>query len=82
LTENNTLTSEQFGFREKSTTDMAAYVLLNNIQLSLEKKKTCGWNILWSPKGIWLCKSWHVPRKNETLWNHRCSLKINEIIPK
>jgi len=38
LTDNNILTSEQFGFREKSTTDVAAYVLLNNIQLYLKKK--------------------------------------------
>ena len=42
MTDNNILTSEQFGFREKSTTDMPAYVLLNNIQLSLGKKKLVG----------------------------------------
>ena len=42
LIENSILTNEQFGFREKSTTDMATFVLLNNIQLSLEKKKLVG----------------------------------------
>ena len=30
LFENNILTNEQFSFREKSTTDMATYELLNN----------------------------------------------------
>jgi len=33
------LANEQFGFREKSTTDMATHALLNNIQLSLDKKR-------------------------------------------
>ena len=42
--------------KEKSTTDMATHALLNNIQLSLDKKKACRWDILWPPKGIWLCK--------------------------
>ena len=42
LIENNILTSEQFGFREKSTTDMAIYALLNNIQLSLDKRRLVG----------------------------------------
>jgi len=42
LIENNILTKEQFGFREKSMTDMATYALLNNIQLSLEKKLVGG----------------------------------------
>jgi len=42
LIENNILTNEQFGFREKSTTDMATYASLNNIQLSLEKKLVGG----------------------------------------
>jgi hypothetical protein len=36
LSENDILTSEQFGFREKSTTDIATYALLNNILLSLD----------------------------------------------
>jgi hypothetical protein len=36
LIENNILTSERFGFREKSTTDMATYAFLNSIQLSLD----------------------------------------------
>jgi len=35
---NNILANEQFGFREKSTTDMATHALLNDIQLSLDKK--------------------------------------------
>jgi hypothetical protein len=38
LTENNLLATEQFGFRKNFTTDMATYTLLNNIQLSLDKK--------------------------------------------
>jgi len=42
LIENNILTREQFGFREKSTTDMAIHALLNNIQLSLDKKRLVG----------------------------------------
>ena len=36
------MANEQFGFREKSTTDMATYELLNNIQLSLDKKRLVG----------------------------------------
>ena len=35
---NNILANEQFGFREKSTTDMVTHALLNDIQLSLDKK--------------------------------------------
>jgi len=42
LLENNILANEQFGFREKFTTDMATHELLNNIQLSLDKKKLVG----------------------------------------
>jgi len=56
LLRNNILANEQFGFREKSTTDMATHALLNDIQLFLDKKKACKWNILWPAKGIWLCK--------------------------
>jgi hypothetical protein len=42
LLENNILANEQFGFTEKSTTDMATHALLNNIQLSLNKKMLIG----------------------------------------
>ena len=42
LIENNILANEQFGFREKSTMDMATYELLSNIQLSLDKKRLVG----------------------------------------
>jgi len=42
LIENNILANEQFSFKEKSTTDMATQALLNNIQLSLDKKKLVG----------------------------------------
>ena len=38
LKDNNILVNEQFGFRERSTTEMATYALLNNILLSLDKK--------------------------------------------
>lgn len=38
LTDNNILANEQFGFRKNSTTNMAIYALLNNIQSSLDKK--------------------------------------------
>jgi potassium voltage-gated channel Eag-related subfamily H protein 8 len=38
FTEHNILANEQFGFKKNSTTDMATYALLNNIQLSLDKK--------------------------------------------
>jgi hypothetical protein len=39
LNDNNILVNEQFGFREKLSTDMATYALLNNILFSLDKKK-------------------------------------------
>ena len=40
LNYNNILVKDQFGFREKSTTNTATYALLNNVLLSLDKK-TC-----------------------------------------
>jgi hypothetical protein len=42
LTENNILVQEQFGFREKSSTDMANFALLNTVLLSLDKKHFVG----------------------------------------
>jgi hypothetical protein len=42
LNENNILTKEQFGFKKISTTNMATYALLNNIQQSLDKKWLVG----------------------------------------
>jgi len=36
---NDILVNEQFGFREKSSTDLATYALLNTVLLSLDKKK-------------------------------------------
>ena len=38
LDKNNVLVDEQFGFKEKSTTEMAIHALINNIELSLDKK--------------------------------------------
>jgi uncharacterized protein YceK len=38
LNEHNTLVNKQFGFREKSSTDMATYALLNTVLLPLDKK--------------------------------------------
>jgi len=49
LNELNILVNEQFGFREKSSTDLATYALLNTVLLSLNKqtnKKACLWLIL------------------------------------
>ena len=46
LTENNILANEQFGFRKNSTTNRGTYALLNNIQLSLDKKRVCRRHIL------------------------------------
>ena len=42
LNENNILANEQFGFKKNATTNMATYTLLNNIQLSLDKKWLVG----------------------------------------
>ena len=39
VTEHNLLVKEQFGFREKSSTDITTYALLNTVLLSLDKKK-------------------------------------------
>jgi hypothetical protein len=41
LTDNNILVNEQFGFREKLSTDMATYAFLNKV-LSLDKKNYVG----------------------------------------
>ena len=42
LNELNILVNEQFGFREKSSTDLATYALLNTVLLSLDKKNLVG----------------------------------------
>ena len=42
LKENNILVKEQFGFREKSSTDMATYALLHTVLSSLDKKHFVG----------------------------------------
>jgi hypothetical protein len=42
LNKNNILVTEQFGFREKLSTEMATYTLLNNILLLLDKKNYVG----------------------------------------
>ena len=46
LNVNNILVNEQFGSREKSSTEMATYYLLNTILTSLDKKKFCWWPVL------------------------------------
>ena len=42
LNENSILVEEQFGFREKSSTDLATYALLNTVLSSLNKKHFVG----------------------------------------
>jgi len=42
LNDNNILVKEQFGFREKSSTDMATYTILNTVLSSLDKKHLVG----------------------------------------
>jgi len=42
LNENSVLVEEQFGFREKSSTDLATYALLNTVLSSLDKKQFVG----------------------------------------
>ena len=42
LNDNNILVHEQFGFREKSSTEMATYEFLNNVLSSLDKKNLGG----------------------------------------
>jgi len=42
LNEKSTLVEEQFGFREKSSTDLATYALLNTVLSSLDKKHFVG----------------------------------------
>ena len=42
VTELYLLVKEQFGFREKSSTDIATYAVLNTVLLSLEKKNAGG----------------------------------------
>jgi len=42
LNELNILVNEQFGFREKSSIDLATYALLNTVLLSLDKKNLVG----------------------------------------
>ena len=52
LRENNILVKEKFGFREKSSTDMATYALLNTVLLSLDKKTLGWWHFLRPTKGF------------------------------
>ena len=42
LNNNNILVNEQFDFREKLSTEMAMYTLLNNVLSSLDKKNFVG----------------------------------------
>jgi 2C-methyl-D-erythritol 2,4-cyclodiphosphate synthase len=42
LNENNILVKDQFGFRDKSSTDMATYALLNTVLSSLDIKHIVG----------------------------------------
>ena len=42
LNNNNVLVNEQFGFREKLSTEMATYTLLNNVLSSLAEKNFVG----------------------------------------
>ena len=42
LQEQNILVNEQFGFREKLSTDLATYALLNTILIALDKKNLVG----------------------------------------
>jgi len=42
FTSNNIFTNSQFGFRKKSSTDKAAYTLINNILLALNNKRIVG----------------------------------------
>ena len=82
LSENNILTSEQFGFREKSTTDMATYALLNNILLSLDKKKLVGGIFCDLQKAFDCVHHDILLKKNEILWNYRHSSQIIAILPR
>jgi hypothetical protein len=45
LNKNNILVNEQYGFREKLSTEMATYTFLSNTLLSLNKE-LCRWTIL------------------------------------
>ena len=49
---NNILVNEQFGFKEKSSTEVATHYLLNTVLASLDKKKICGWPVLRPTKSI------------------------------
>ena len=82
LSENDILTSEQFGFREKSTTDMATYALLNNILLSLDKKKLMGGIFCDLQKAFDCVQLDILLKKNEILWNYRHSSQIIAILPR
>jgi len=42
ITSNNIFTNSQFGFRKKSSTDKAAYKLINDILLALNNNRIVG----------------------------------------
>jgi len=42
LNDNNVLVDDQYGFREKLSTEMAAYILLNNVFSSLDRRNLVG----------------------------------------
>jgi hypothetical protein len=52
LNENNILAKEQFGFRENLSMEMATYIFLNTVLLSLNKKLLVGSVFLRPPKGF------------------------------
>jgi len=46
LNDYNILVVDQYGFREKLSTEKSTYTLLNNILSSLNRRKPCWWFIL------------------------------------
>ena len=71
---NNILVNEQFGFREKLSTEMATYTLLNNVLSSLDRKNFVG-GLFCDLQKAFNCVNHNTPfaKMKYVLWDFRYS---------
>ena len=76
FTSSNIFTNSQFGFIKKSSTDKAAYTLINDILLALNNKGIVGGTFFYLEKAF-DCKPWYSVSKDGILCYKGCDVYIN-----